>query len=52
LPYLYVEACRGSGNATVVLAPWLRAHDDEKHAVLEPPAECGLDVALLTNTNI
>ena len=45
--YLYVEAWRGSGNATVALAPWLRAHDDEKHEVLEPPAECGLDVALM-----
>lgn len=45
--YLYVETWRGSGNATVALAPWLRAHDDEKHEVLEPPAECGLDVALL-----
>jgi hypothetical protein len=25
----------------------LRAHDDEKHEVLELPAECGLDLALL-----
>lgn len=45
--YLYLEVWRGSGNATVALAPWLRAHDDEKHKVLEPPAECGLDVALM-----
>ena len=45
--YLYVEAWRGSGNATVALAPWLQAHDEEKHEVLEPPAECGLDVALM-----
>lgn len=44
--YLYVEAWRGSGNVTVALAPWLRAHDEEKHEVLEPPEECGLDVAL------
>lgn len=44
--YLYVEAWRGSGNATVALAPWLRAHDEEKHEVVEPPEECGLDVAL------
>ncbi|GGL73553.1 hypothetical protein [Halocalculus aciditolerans] len=44
--YLYVEAWRGSGNATVALAPWLRAHDDEKHEVLDLPEECGLPVAL------
>jgi hypothetical protein len=44
--YLYVEAWRGSGNATIALAPWLRAHDDEKHEVVEPPEECGLVVAL------
>lgn len=44
--YLYVEAWRGSGNATISLAPWLRAHDHEKHEVVEPPEECGLEVAL------
>jgi hypothetical protein len=44
--YLYVEAWRGSGNATVSLAPWLRAHDDEKHEIVEPPEECGLAIAL------
>jgi hypothetical protein len=44
--YLYVEAWRGSGNSTVSLAPWLRAHDEEKHEVVEPPEECGLAVAL------
>jgi hypothetical protein len=45
--YLYVEAWRGSGNATIALAPWLRAHDHEKHEVVDPPEECGIDVALL-----
>lgn len=45
-PYLYVECWRGSGNATVALAPWLRAHDNEKHEVVETPEECGLAVAL------
>jgi hypothetical protein len=44
--YLYVEAWRGSGNATVSLAPWLRAHDDEKHECTDTPDECGLAVAL------
>lgn len=44
--YLYVEAWRGSGNSTVSLAPWLRAHDHEKHEVAEPPEECGLAIAL------
>jgi hypothetical protein len=44
--YLYVEAWRGSGNATVALAPWLRAHDHEKHEVVDTPPECGLAVAL------
>jgi hypothetical protein len=44
--YLYVETWRGSGNATIALAPWLRAHDHEKHEVVDPPDECGLAVAL------
>jgi len=44
--YLYVEAWRGSGNATIALAPWLRASDSEKHEVVDAPAECGLEVAL------
>ncbi|MGN8215834.1 hypothetical protein [Halococcus salifodinae] len=44
--YLYVEAWRGSGNGTIALAPWLRAHDHEKHEVVELPKECGLDIAL------
>ena len=44
--YLYVEVWRGSGNATIALAPWLRAHDDQKHEVVDAPAECGLGIAL------
>ena len=44
--YLVVAAWRGSGNATVALAPWLRAHDEEMHEVVEPPAECGLAIAV------
>ncbi|EMA56628.1 hypothetical protein [Halococcus thailandensis] len=44
--YLYVEVWRGSGNATIALAPWLRAHDHEKHEIANPPEECGLAVAL------
>jgi hypothetical protein len=46
-PYLVVHCWPGSGNTTVSLAPWLRAHDHEMHEVVETPAECGLDVALL-----
>ncbi|QCW05252.1 hypothetical protein [Natrinema pallidum] len=50
-PYLYVHEWRGSGNATVALAPWLRAHgSSSKHPeireVAETPAECGLEVAV------
>ncbi len=44
--YLYGEAWRGSGNSTVSLAPWLRAHDHERHEVVAPPEECGLAIAL------
>lgn len=44
--YLYIRVWRGSGNATVALAPWLRAHEHELHEVVDPPAECGLSVAL------
>lgn len=44
--YLYVEVWRGSGNSTISLAPWLRAHDHEKYEVVDPPEECGLAVAL------
>lgn len=44
--YLLVQVWRGSGNATVSLAPWLRAHDHELHEVVTTPEECGLDIAL------
>lgn len=44
--YLVVKTWRGSGNSTIALAPWLRAHDHEMHEVADPPEECGLDVAL------
>jgi len=45
-PYLVVKAWRGSGNATVALAPWDYAHDSEMVDVRDPPEECGLAVAL------
>jgi len=50
-PYLYVHVWRGSGKATVALAPWLYAHGPgDKHwevePILETPEECGLDLAL------
>lgn len=45
--YLYISTWRGSGNSTIALAPWLRPHDHEMHEVVEPPEECGLDVAVL-----
>lgn len=41
-----ITAWRGSGDATVALAPWLRAHDEEMQEVVEPPAECGLAIAV------
>ncbi|MFC4553622.1 MULTISPECIES: hypothetical protein [Halorussus] len=44
--YLVVKTWRGSGNSTIALAPWLRAHDDEMHEVVDTPDECGLAVAL------
>ncbi|WP_200862346.1 hypothetical protein [Candidatus Halobonum tyrrellensis] len=44
--YLVVKAWRGSGNATVALAPWLRAHDGEMEEVVDPPTECGLAIAV------
>lgn len=44
--YIYVEAWRGSGNAEIALAPFLRAHNHQKTAVIDPPDECGLAVAL------
>lgn len=45
-PYLYVQTWLGSGNSTVATAPWLHAHDHELTKVVDPPAECGLDIAL------
>lgn len=50
-PYLYIHLWNGSGNATIALAPWTRAHGPgskyhEFRPVVEPPEECGLDVAL------
>ncbi|MDR5657632.1 hypothetical protein RH831_10630 [Halodesulfurarchaeum sp. HSR-GB] len=44
--YLTVQTYRGSGNSTIGLAPWVRAHDHKNHEVVDPPEECGLDVAL------
>lgn len=45
-PYLVVHEWRGSGNASVALAPWLRAHDHQMHDVADLPDECGLEIAL------
>lgn len=45
-PYLVIHTWNGSGKSRVALAPWLRAHDDEMHEVVEPPEECGLEIAL------
>ena len=44
--YLVVKAWRGSGNAMVALAPWLRANDEEIYEVVEPSAEWGLAIAV------
>lgn len=44
--YLIVECFRGSGDASVKLAPWLQAGDDVAHPVIECPDGCGLSVAL------
>lgn len=44
--YLNVHEWRGSGTATVALAPWVHAHDEEMDDVVDCPDECGLDVAL------
>lgn len=44
--YLYIETWRGSGDTTIALAPWLRAHDNEKHPVIEPPDGCGIAVGI------
>lgn len=50
-PYLYVHEWRGSGNATVALAPWRGAHGPgSKHPEIEPildlPDGCGLENAV------
>jgi hypothetical protein len=50
-PYLYVHVWRGSGDATVALAPWRGAHGpgskhQEIEPVADPPEECGLEVAI------
>ncbi|MFC6720919.1 hypothetical protein ACFQGT_00025 [Natrialbaceae archaeon GCM10025810] len=50
-PYLYVHEWRGSGNATVALAPWTNAHGPgskypELREVAETPDGCGLEVAV------
>lgn len=44
--YLIVKTWRGSGNSTIALAPWLRAHDKELHEVVNLPEGCGLPIAL------
>lgn len=44
--YLFIETWRGSGNSTIALSPWLRAHDHMMDEIIEPPEECGLEVAL------
>ena len=44
--YLYIQTWHGSGNSTIALAPWTRAHDHEMHEIVEPPEECGLAVAV------
>lgn len=45
-PYLRIHCWNGSGNCEIALAPWVRAHDHEVEPVVEPPEECGLDVAV------
>lgn len=44
--YICIESWRGSGNTTISLAPWVNAHDHEKHEIVDPPEGCGLDIAL------
>lgn len=44
--YLYIRTWRGSGNSTIALAPWEGAHDHQMHEVVDPPEECGLEVAI------
>ena len=50
-PYLVVQKWRGSGNATVALAPWDYAHETEMVDVRNPPDGCGLDIALTIARN-
>lgn len=45
-PYLVIHMWNGSGNAEVSIAPWTRAHDHQMETVVEPPEECGMEVAL------
>jgi hypothetical protein len=45
-PYLVIRTWAGSGNSEIDLAPWRFSHDDERESVADPPAECGLDVAV------
>lgn len=44
--YLRVSAWRGSGNATIALAPWMRADSSVCSIVTDPPDECGLSTAV------
>lgn len=45
-PNLVIKVWRGSGNAEIMSAPWTRSHDHVREPVVEPPEECGLDIAL------
>jgi hypothetical protein len=44
--YLVIEVYRGSGNASVRVAPWEGAHEHNQHEVMDCPDGCGLDIAL------
>lgn len=55
-PYIYVHEWVGSGNTTVALAPWRRAHGPgsrypEIAELEEPPKESGLEVGLTLARN-
>jgi hypothetical protein len=45
-PYLVIRTWAGSGNSEIEIAPWRCSHDNEREPVADPPAECGLDVAV------
>lgn len=45
-PYLVIHTWNGSGNSEISLAPWTRAHDHQMETVVEPPDECGIDIAV------